>query len=165
MKNLLHNMEFCRDITGDSLSDAELSSICQLTVRASRRHQQIKRIRTAAALALLSTAVFWFFVRPATPPVMVQNPPIQSPPPAYTLVRTQPFVGVIKSEPLPGSHEFFAGLQPTPLLTTSAIPAYNKISDEQLLQFFQGQAVALVRLPGGRTELEFLEDQKTGRNQ
>ena len=68
-----------------------------------------------------------------------------------------PFEGVIKSEPLPGNHEFFAGLKPTPLLTTPATPAYNKISDEQLLDFFEGQAVALVRLPGGRTELEILD--------
>lgn len=153
MNELWDNDEFCRDLTSDLLSERELSSLCYKTVRTARRRRRMRQGRVVLLLALL-TLTAWQVLRPQAPELAQRTP--KKPERAFTLLRSEEFSNVLTTEP-DRSAVFFAGIEPAPLLLSPEVPTFNTISDEQLLSFFEGKAVALVRIPGGKMELEFLD--------
>ena len=78
---------------------------------------------------------------------------------AHTVLRSQPFAGVIRSEPA----ATLVNVAPASVFVLRTgefgLNAVNYINDDQLLDFFQGQSVALVHRGPHYAELIFLRDQ------
>jgi hypothetical protein len=153
MNNLWDQEEFCKDLTRDVLSEDELTQLCRSTVRCARRVRVMGQLKVVSLFVLLAVAA-WEALKPRLSVVVEVAPPkIEQ---SYKLVQSEQFPYVINSQSYSAAN-FFAGIEPAPVLESSG-PNYRLITDEQLLKFFVGKAVALVKFPGGRMELEFLEN-------
>lgn len=157
MKDLWKNDDLCQDLTNDLLSDEELSSLCAATVRVARRRRTMKRMQRGSLILILLFAGIWLVQRPRESVLVEKKVTPPQPAPPYKILHTERFEHVTKSGASKTYGEFFAEVEPVARFTSPPLPNYKRISDEQLLHFFEGKAVALVRLPGGGMELEFLD--------
>lgn len=155
MNDLWKHDDFCQDLTRELLSDHDLVRLREQTLARARRVRALRQVRTGLLIVALPVLAWQAMKTPQIPQVVDIPKPIKVEP-AYSLLRTEQFTGIIRSEAL-SSRNLVAGFEPAPLLLTPPEPTFKAITDEQLLSFFEGRPVALVRVPGKGMELEFLE--------
>ena len=152
-----------RDVLNEgSPADFEQAVLAQ-TIRTARRVRRTHLIQRCAAVAGLIAAFGALQMLPrkdralstaresAASPATVAS--------SHTVLRSTPFSGVIRSVPLRSNDYAFPTSQSLAILRTSEAnpPELIPLTDDQLLSFFPGQAVALVGRGTGHAELILLD--------
>jgi hypothetical protein len=154
--------ELYHDVLDEGASAFE-EAVLQKTVRTARRirHTRIAA-RTALVAVIAAASAFQFWPRDE---VVVATFPSPTPhvEASHTILRSQPFAGIIHSAAGSAERLLSSGDSIVVFKTGEADPGdVEKISDEQLLSFFKGRAVALVGRRGGGADLVFLEENGSG---
>jgi hypothetical protein len=158
MKDDWNQIELRDDLTRDFVSDAELAQICWHATRSARKRRVAGQLKIIAGVATLAAGV-WFGQRQQQGEQSAALPTAARPQVTYTLVKTEPFDGVISSQRLEAD-AFFVSVEPMATLTTPAEPAYKEISDDELMRLFAGRSVAFLREPSGRLKVQFLDEKR-----
>ena len=127
---------------------AEILRATMQVARARRRNRAIAQVASVVMLIALGSVTLGR--RSGAP---AQNPTVARAVPRTTIVRSVPFAGRLVSASLSEKIRTQKGLQG--FTTASFQPNVIRINDDQLLSFFEGKAVAILRLTPRHAELFF----------
>jgi hypothetical protein len=127
------------------------AEILRATLQVARARRRNRAIAQSALVALLMASVSVPLSRHA--PAPASNPTVSKPVPRTTVLHSVPFTGGLVSASLAERITTEKGLQG--FTTASFQPNVNSINDDQLLSFFQGKAVAILRPAAHHAELFF----------
>jgi hypothetical protein len=125
--------------------------ILRATIQVARARRRNRAIAQVASVVMLIASVSIGLARRSAVPAA--NPTVAKAVPHTTILHSMPFTGRLVSTSLPEKITTQKGLQG--FTTASFQPNVTWINDEQLLAFFEGKAVAILRPAPHQAELVF----------
>jgi hypothetical protein len=157
----MNRRELFRDVLNEGAASEFEEAVLQKTIGAARRARRVRvASRCAVVLALAIGALFQFSPRRE---IAVVSGPVESkiPAPSHDILKTEAFGGIIHTEKTATDRLLATRAESVLILKTGAADPgkLEFISDEQLLAFFAGKAVALVHRGPHNAELVFLPEE------
>ena len=155
----MNNRDFLNAVLTEGAPAGFQQTVLRETIRAARQRRRLAAALRLSALTALIALLFLQF-RPERNAVLNAPGLAAAADAPHKTIRTLPFANVLRSQAFAPEFRLSSASAKVATINSDSFgtPAINLLTDEQLLSFFQGQPVALVRRGAHEADLLFVAE-------